>query len=280
MIFLMFQYLHDEKSFQCESLFQSKSNIINMLIINIKHIPSTYWTIKRQFLKFFKDFLIKISKRDEGLPPGSRDPNDDVFHVFKEKILDPKFITKHSDNNIEIFKEFSFLIIEFSIRYLKTAGKSYDQTVIEAILQLLRHPLSYPIEKVECAAEYFMRLTILSIQKDEKTPENDVRKKTYFHNELVEAICDASLERAEYLYNLSLKEEELKTFEDTEEDNKQTEIKDEDDMEVDGADEYADEPLLEMDYDYMSYTDLKKYGKMKDVFDRDDSFPLIMYSKK
>lgn len=276
----MFQYLHDEKGYQCESLFQSKSNIINMLIINIKHIPSTYWTIKRQFLKFFKDFLIKISKRDESLPPNSRDPNDDVFHVFKDKILDPKFITKHSDNNIEIFKEFSFLIIEFSIRYLKTAGKSYDQTVIEAILQLLRHPLSYPIEKVECAAEYFMRLTILSIQKDEKTPENDVRKKTYFHNELVEAICDASLERAEYLYNLSLKEEELKTFEDTDEDNKQTEIKDEDDMEIDGVDEYADEPLLDMDYDYMSYSDLKKYGKTKDVFDRDDSFPLFMYSKK
>jgi hypothetical protein len=64
-----------------------------------------------------------------------------------------------------------------------------------------------------------MRLTILSIQKEERQ-ENFVREKTYFHNELVEAICDASLERAEYLHKLSLKEEELNTFKDDPEDEK------------------------------------------------------------
>jgi hypothetical protein len=151
MIFLMFQYLHNHKSFQCEEIFKSKVLIINMLIINIKHIPSTYWTIKRQFLKFFKDFLIRISKRaDESAANGTAsDIQEEVFDKFKDNILDPKFITKHSDNNIEIFKEFSYLIIEFSIRYLKIINLNYDKLVISAILQLLRHPLSYPVEKIE-----------------------------------------------------------------------------------------------------------------------------------
>lgn len=160
-----------------------------MLIINIKHIPSTYWTIKMQFLKFFKEFLIRISKRPQDATGESTDSSyGEVFLKFKDKILDSKFITTHSDNNIEIFKEFSYLIIEFSIRYLKIVNKSYDKNVIEAILQLLRHPLSYPVEKIECAAEYFMRLTILSLQKEENQNEAQVREKTYFHNELVEAI--------------------------------------------------------------------------------------------
>ena len=188
MIFLMFQYLHDTNTFQCKSLFNSKNNIINTLIINIMHIPSSYWTIKRQFLKFFKEFLIKISKRSDDAPAEGRNLEDDVFHTFKEKILSPKFITKHSDNNIEIFKEFSYLIIEFSIRYLKIADKNYDKAVIEATLQLLRHPLSYPVEKIECAAEYFMRLTILSINRNDVNQEVISKEKTYFHNELVEAI--------------------------------------------------------------------------------------------
>jgi hypothetical protein len=185
----MTQYMHKANSFQCESLFESREHIINMLIINIKNIPSSYWTIKMQFLKFFKEFLIRISKRSQDVQGDSADNNnDEVFVKFKDKILDSKFITKHSDNNIEIFKEFSYLIIEFSIRYLKIINRSYDKSVIEAILQLLRHPLSYPVEKIECAAEYFMRLTILSLQKDENQNEGQVREKTFFHNELVEAI--------------------------------------------------------------------------------------------
>jgi hypothetical protein len=187
MIFLMFQYLHKQDTTQCEGLFESRNNIIEMLIINIKHIPATYWTIKRQFLKFFKDFLIKISKRND--EAGANLPKEEnVFLKHKEAILDPKFITKHSDNNIEIFKEFSYLIIEFSIRYLKIVERNYDKSVISAILQLLRHPLSYPVEKIECAAEYFMRLTILSITREEYAEENTSREKTIFHNELVEAI--------------------------------------------------------------------------------------------
>jgi len=213
MIFLMTQYLHKVNTYQCESLYNSRDHIINMLIINIKHIPSNYWTIKMLFLKFFKDFMIRISKRpQEPTDESSVNSYGKVFNDFKDKILDPKFITKHSDNNIEIFKEFSYLIIEFSIRYLKIVEKSYDKAVIEAILQLLRHPLSYPVEKIECAAEYFMRLTIMSIPKEDTQQENSVREKTFFHNELVEAICDASLERAEYLYNLSLREEQHNVF--------------------------------------------------------------------
>lgn len=287
----MFQYLHDHERFQCEMLFQSKTNIINMLIINILHIPSSYWTIKRQFLKFFKEFLIKICKHTDskwGLQ-GKEDEN--VFSHFKDKILDPKFITRHSDNNLEIFKEFSYLIIEFSIRYLKTAEKNYDKAVIEAVLQLLRHPLSYPVEKIECAAEYFMRLTILSIQKEQNSQENQMREKTYFHNELVEAICDASLERAEYLLTLSQREEELHTFDDPEDEKKdkeeeeKEENKDQADMDVDMDHEEnegsgVDEPLLDMDYEFMSYSKVRKLGKTKDLFEKDDPFPLTLFSKK
>ena len=163
-----------------------------MLIINIKHIPSTYsyWQIKKQFLRFFKDFLIRINRRQEEEAKnngGSINNDDNVFIKFRETILDPKFITKQSDNNIEIFKEFSYLIIEFSIRYLKVVSKNYDKSVISAILQLLRHPLSYPVEKIECAAEYFMRITILST-REEQSDEATSREKTIFHNELVEAI--------------------------------------------------------------------------------------------
>ena len=152
MIFLMFQYLIAENSFQCDFLYKSKKNIIYMLIINIKNIPAAYWTIKRQFLKFFKEFIIKISKNTDQQQLQNPDNNGDeenMFKYFKEKILDPKFITNHCDNNIEIFKEFSYLIIEFSIRYLKVLDRSYDKTIIDAILLLLRHPLSYPIEKIE-----------------------------------------------------------------------------------------------------------------------------------
>lgn len=138
-----------------------------MLILNIKTIPSSFWQIKKQFLKFFKDFLIRVSRRQEEEAksnPGSG-LEDNVFIKFKDVILDPKFITQQSDNNIEIFKEFSYLIIEFSIRYLKVVNenfealtakypegnikKNYDKMVISAILQLLRHPVSYPIEKIE-----------------------------------------------------------------------------------------------------------------------------------
>jgi len=227
MIFLIYQYLNNMNSYQYECLLLSKSNIIRMLILNIKHIPSTFWHIKKQFLKFFKDFLIRINRRQEEEakknPAANHDKN--VFIEFKNDILDPKFITKQSDNNIEIFKEFSYLIIEFSIRYLKVADKNYDQAVISAILQLLRHQISYPVEKIECAAEYFMRLTILSINKgEEQKDEASSREKTIYHNELVEAICDASLERAEYLNSLSQREEELGTFA-TKENSKESEVK-------------------------------------------------------
>lgn len=195
--------------------------------------------------------------------------------------LDPKFITKHSDNNIEIFKEFSYLIIEFSIRYLKIANKNYDKLVICAILQLLRHPLSYPVEKIECAAEYFMRLTILSITRDEMPEENSSREKTIFHNELVEAICDASLERAEYLHNLSLREEELGTFEDNEDDfTSNLEAKEEDEKKMEVDKDENEEPLLDMDYEFMSYSKLKELNKTKDVFESHDPFPSTTYSKK
>ena len=190
MIFLIYQYLNNMNSFQYDSLLNSKSNIIQMLILNIKHIPSTFWQIKKQFLKFFKDFLIRINRRQEeeakANPEASKENN--VFIEFKDDILDPKFITKQSDNNIEIFKEFSYLIIEFSIRYLKVVNRNYDKAVISAILQLLRHPVSYPVEKIECAAEYFMRFTILSINREDQNNEASSREKTFFHNELVEAI--------------------------------------------------------------------------------------------
>jgi hypothetical protein len=125
-----------------------------------------------------------------------------------------------------------------------------------------------------------MRLTILSITKDENSEENSSREKTIFHNELVEAICDASLERAEYLHNLSLREEELGTFDDNEDDfpsNK--ELEDEKKMEVDeNGDE--EEPLLDMDYEFMSYSKLKELNKTKDVFESHDPFPSTTYSKK
>lgn len=279
----MFQYLNDHERFQFDCLYSSRTNIINMLIINIKQIPSSYWTVKRQFLKFFKEFLIKINKKTEDAgQTQATDPQEDVFISFKDKILDPAFITKHCDNNIEIFKEFSYLIIEFSIRYLKVADKNYDKNVIEAILQLLRHPHSYPVEKIECAAEYFMRLTILSIQRDERSQEIYIREKTFFHNEIVESICDASLERAEYLYNFGIREEEMKTFDDTEDDcivSSSYEAKD--DMEVDNnSDSDDEEPLLDMDYEFMAYQKLKRLGKAKDVFEKDDHFPFNTYSKK
>jgi hypothetical protein len=125
-----------------------------------------------------------------------------------------------------------------------------------------------------------MRLTILSITKEENSGENSSREKTIFHNELVEAICDASLERAEYLHNLSLREEELGTFDDNEDDfptNK--ELEDEKKMEVDeNGDEQ--EPLLDMDYEFMSYSKLKELNKTKDVFESHDPFPSTTYSKK
>lgn len=105
MIFLMFQFMHDPNSYQCENLYRSKKNVISMLILNIKNIPAAYWTIKRQFLKFFKEFLIRISKKNEEAQrvEGQQVAPDDIFQEFKDKILDPKFITKHSDNNIGKF---------------------------------------------------------------------------------------------------------------------------------------------------------------------------------
>lgn len=248
-----------------------------MLILNIKQIPSSYWTVKRQLMIIFKEFLVKISKRsEEANPMQAADSEDNVFIRFKDKILDPAFIAKHCDNNIEIFKEFSYLIIEFSIRYLKVVDKNYDKSIIEAILQLLRHPHSYPVEKIECAAEYFMRLTILSIQKDDKAQENNMREKTFFHNEIVEAICDASLERAEHLYNFGVREEEMKTFDDTEDDEVH---KTSEDMDVD-VDPENSESFLDMDYEFMAYSKIKSIGKAKDVFERDDNFPFNTYSKK
>lgn len=285
MIFLLYQYLNNLNSYQYECLLLSKSNIIRMLILNIMHIPSTFWQIKKQFLKFFKDFIIRINCRqeeEEKKNPG-KNKEKNIFIQFKDDILDPKFITKQSDNNIEIFKEFSYLIIEFCIRYMKVAAKNYDKTVISAILQLLRHQISYPVEKIECAAEYFMRLTILSINREEQRDEISSREKTLFHNELVEAICDSSLERAEYLYSLSLKEEELGTFVDSEKENinsceKESEEEKKDGMDIDFETEYK-EPLFEMDYEFMSNTDLKKLEKEKDVFEKDDTFPPNLLSK-
>lgn len=167
MIFLINQYLNKADSYQCESLLSSKDSIIKMLILNIKSIPSTFWQIKKQFLKFFKDFLIRVSRRQEEEAKNNPETSlqQNVFIKFKSEILDSKFITQQSDNNIEIFKEFSYLIIEFSIRYLKVVNenyeqlvrlypqhnfkKNYDKNVISAILQLLRHPVSYPVEKIE-----------------------------------------------------------------------------------------------------------------------------------
>ena len=327
MIFLINQYLNNTESYQCECLLNSKDSIIKMLILNIKSIPSTFWQIKKQFLKFFKDFLIRVSRRqeEEAKNNSGNSLKDNIFIRFKNDILDPKFITQQSDNNIEIFKEFSYLIIEFSIRYLKVVNenydelvrlypqhnikKNYDKAVISAILQLLRHPVSYPVEKIECAAEYFMRLTILSIRaanRDDPNEQEALREKTIFHNELVDAISDASLERAEYLYSLSQKEElatdddkDKAKEEEKEKPKKKTKPKpkpreeskeetktpieeskydidnevDEADMEVDFEDDY-EEPCLDMDYEYMSYTNLKIKGKTKDVFEKDHPFPL------
>jgi hypothetical protein len=125
-----------------------------------------------------------------------------------------------------------------------------------------------------------MRLTILSITKDENPEENTSREKTIFHNELVEAICDASLERAEYLHNLSLREEELGTFDDNEDDfPSNRELEDDKKMEVDENGDEA-EPLLDMDYEFMSYSKLKELNKTKDVFESHDPFPSTTYSKK
>lgn len=152
--------------------------------------------------------------------------------------------------------------------------------MISAILQLLRHPLSYPVEKIECAAEYFMRLTILSITRDEMPEENSSREKTIFHNELVEAICDASLERAEYLHNLSLREEELGTFEDNDDDFPTNPDDNEEEKKMDVDKDEVEEPLLDMDYEFMSYSKLKELNKTKDVFESHDPFPSTTYSKK
>lgn len=296
MIFLMFQYLITEDSYQCDFLFKSRNNVIYMLIINIIHIPSAYWTIKRQFLKFFKEFIIKISKRQEFTQSveGGEKQEENSFVHFKDKILEPKFITKHCDNNLEIFKEFSYLIIEFSIRYLKVLDRNYDKAIIEAILLLLRHPLSYPIEKIECAGEYFMRLTILSIQKEDQEQENQAREKTYFHNEIVEAISDASLERAEYLLSLAQREESLNTFSEEEDESDKGKIgadmefdplppfrlDEDDDMDIDFEKDFQNKPLLDMDFEFMAYSKIKAMGKTKDVFEKDDPFPLSNYSKK
>ena len=72
------------------------NNIIDMLILNIKQIPSSYWTVKRQLMIIFKEFLIKIIKRSEEANPSQpSDPQDNVFICFKDKILDPSFIAKH-----------------------------------------------------------------------------------------------------------------------------------------------------------------------------------------
>ena len=78
-----------------------------------------------------------------------------------------------------------------------------------------------------------------------------------------------------------MREEENGTFEETKEDQKD-EKEDKDDMDVDedGDENDPEEPLLDMDYDFMSYSKLKELGKTKDVFERDDPFPLTMYSRK
>ena len=52
------------------------------------------------------------------------------------------------------------------------------------------------------------------------------------------------------------------------------------DVDEDGDENDPEEPLLDMDYDFMSYSKLKELGKTKDVFERDDPFPLTMYSRK
>ena len=84
-----------------------------------------------------------------------------------------------------------------------------------------------------------------------------------------------------------LREEELKTFDDSPEDPSDSHPKDdneeenkEDGMDVDEENEEKKEPYLDMDYEFMSYTRIKELGKTKDVFERDDPFPLNMYSKK
>ena len=121
-----------------------------------------------------------------------------------------------------------------------------------------------------------MRLTILSIQKDDKAQENNIREKTFFHNEIVEAIWDASLERAEHLYNFGVREEEMKTFDDTE-DNEVYKFSGK--MDVD-ADPVTIESFYDMDYEFMTYSNIQSIGKAKDVFERDDNFPFNTYSKK
>ena len=50
-------------------------------------------------------------------------------------------------------------------------------------------------------------------------------------------------------------------------------------MDIDFEEEY-EEPLLDMDYEYMSYSELKKKGKTKDVFEKDHPFPLTLLSKR
>ena len=126
-----------------------------------------------------------------------------------------------------------------------------------------------------------MRLTILSIQKEDQDQENQAREKTLYHNEIVDAISDASLERAEYLQSLAHKEEKMGTFidNDLEDDIKfipptDQEMEAEDDFPID------DRPVLDMDYEYMAYSKIKKLGKTKDVFKKDDPFPMTTYSKK
>jgi hypothetical protein len=83
-----------------------------------------------------------------------------------------------------------------------------------------------------------------------------------------------------------LREEELKTFDDSPEDSTETkpeeedkEEKKEEDMDID-VEKEDKEPYLDMDYEFMSYTKIKELGKIKDVFEKDDPFPLNMYSKK
>ena len=81
--------------------------------------------------------------------------------------------------------------------------------------------------------------------------------------------------RAEHLYNFGVREE-IKTFDDTEDDEV---YKSSDDLDVD-ADPANVESFLDINYQIMAYSKIKSIWKAKDVFKRDDNFSVNTYSKK
>jgi hypothetical protein len=49
---------------------------------------------------------------------------------------------------------------------------------------------------------------------------------------------------------------------------------------IDSDDEDESKPILDMDYEFISYSKTRKLNKTKDIFEKDDPFPLTMFSKK